>query len=135
MAQNHQTSQSHIRLISTLLSKQVSNVMVSTGVRMIHTTVNAAAFGNHNGQSLIPFFTHAGSSRVEPELQVCNICDSSSHTTVSCPLNLCKQPPLAGKPNVNSTWGDERWRCDLLIQCAEFNAKGIGFFKDKCKYH
>lgn len=43
----------------------------------------------------------------------CNIWDSSSHTSVSCPLKLRKQPLSdSGRPNHGATTGR---RCGLLI--------------------
>ena len=100
-----------------------------------HYRVNAAASGNRKWAKLdTDLYTRFFTGRAR-ELQVCNICDSSSHTAVSCPLKLRKQPlSEAGKPNTSSTWGDKRrkvWPADI---CAEFNAKGMCFFKDKCKY-
>ena len=55
------------------------------------TCMNTAASGNRKWTKL--------DTDITPDFS-CNICDSSSHTSVSCPLKLRKQPLSdSGRPN------------------------------------
>ena len=114
-----QKPQQIFQRISSPLSKRVSNMMVSTAwcAYDTHYRINAAASGNRKWAKLdTDLYTRFFTGRAR-ELQVCSICDSSSHTAVSCPLKLRKQPlSEAGKPNFSFTWGDKRrkvWPADI----------------------